>query len=843
MIINRDVKLETNTTSKSSKVSTSDWNIPDWAVFLVLLVMATILFKDFVFSNDMLYGSDTLSLGYMAREFFANLLRNGVFPMWNPLLLGGTPFIDSLAGGDSLYPPSLLLLLILDTHRALGWKLIIHIILAGWFMYKWIQSLHLSKGSAFVAAVAYSMSPVMITLVHGGQDGKIFVIALTPLLFWMTESFLNRPSTRNFSLLSLVIGSIILTTHFQMAYFLFIGVSIYFITKVFLSSPSDNGGDVRAHFAKKMKLCLGYALAGIFGLSLAAVQFFPAASYVVDYSRRTSTTVEATAVENRSYSSSWSLHPEEIMGLAVPEFVGVSNGTEPWTQNTYWGRNGFKGNHEYLGIVVLLLAGLSLISKRKKYLKVYMSCMGLVALCFALGEHTPLWGIFYELVPGISLFRAPSLIIFLTTFSVVTLMALGLEDIFGSKNTGSKQLSWVRTRGFLSTIWVLLLAGFFLARSGVLPDLWVSLFYQDITEGSRNILRNSQDFITWGLLNSLMAITALILALVAHRKRYCSAQMTTLLVALIIAMDMGRINKAFVATVDFERFRAPEESIQTLMNRQTQETPFRVLSLVGLNGQDVRPGMFGLELAGGHHPNDIARYRDLIGMEGSGLPVNLLTNSNVMKILNVRYLLWPKQLGTPTDQGLPEAIVNNLTVLPEGDPGHLYTESIYQFPALERARLVSDFVVIPEESEALAFMLSDSFDPSTQVVLHEEFPMTMAGDAGEGSVIWINRDINRMELEVTTKGSTFLVLADNWFPGWKSQVNGEEVDILRINHSLRGIPLQAGKHSVNIYYQSKILTWSLGITGATLVILLGLGLVNPLAVKKKLTTTPEEVGL
>ena len=100
-----------------------------------------------------------------------------------------------------------------------------------------------------------------------------------------------------------------------------------------------------------------------------------------------------------------------------------------------------------------------------------------------------------------------------------------------------------------------------------------------------------------------------------------------------------------------------------------------------------------------------------------------------------------------------------------------------------------------------------------------------------------------MELEITTKGSTFLVLADNWFPGWKSQVNGEEVDILRINHSLRAIPLQAGKHSVNIYYQSKILTWSLGITGATLVILLGLGLVNPLAVKKKLTTTPEEVGL
>ena len=841
MSINRDGTLEKNTSSKSSKLSTSDWNIPDWAVVSTLVVLATLLFKDFVFSNDMLYGSDTLSLGYMAREFFADLLRNGVFPMWNPLLLGGTPFIDSLAGGDSLYPPSLLLLLILDTHRALGWKLIIHIILAGWFMYKWIQSLHLSKSSAFVAAVAYSMSPVMVTLVHGGQDGKIFVIALTPLVFWVTESFLNQPSARNFSLLSLVIGSIILTTHFQMAYFLFIGVSIYFVTKVF-RSPKDKGRSGRTHFPRRMKLCLGYALAGIFGLSLAAVQFFPAASYVVDYSRRTSTTVEATAVENRSYSSSWSLHPEEIMGLAVPEFVGVSNGTEPWTQNTYWGRNGFKGNHEYLGIVVLLLAGLSLLGKRKKHLTVYMSCMGLVALFFALGEHTPLWRIFYELVPGISLFRAPSLAIFLTTFSVVTLMALGLEDIVISKNTGSDQLKWTRRRAFLSTIWVLLLGGFFLARSGVLSDLWVSLFYQDITEGSRDILRNNQDFITWGLLNSLIVTTALILSLVAYRKRYFSVQVTTLLVIFIIAMDMGRINKAFVTTVDFERFRAPEASIQTLLNRQTRETPFRVLSLVGLNGQDVRPGMFGLELAGGHHPNDIARYRDLIGMVGSGLPVNLLTNSNVMRILNVRYVLWPKQLGTPTDQGLPEEIVNNLTVLPEANPGDSYAESIYRFPTLERARLVSDFVVIPEESEALAFMLSDNFNPNTQVVLHEEFPMTMSGDSKDGSVIWVSRGINHMELEVTTKGSTFLVLSDNWFPGWRSQVNGTEVDILRVNHSLRGIPLQAGKHSVSIYYQSKILTWSLNITGAVLVLLIGLGLVNPLAFEKSLTTT-EEVEL
>ena len=582
----------------------------------------------------------------MAREFYANLIQEGMFPLWNPFILGGTPFLESLAGGDSLYPPSLLLLMVLEPHRALGWKLIIHIVLAGYFMYKWIQSLELSDRSAFCAAVAYSLSPVMVSLVHGGQDGKIFVIALTPLLFWRTESFSNYPSVRNFSLLSIVIGSIILTTHFQMAYFLFIGTGVYFITKLFMSTPQEGSKAGQSFLAGRIKFSLVYALSALLGLALSAVQFFPATSYVVDLSRRTSTTVEATAIENRSYSGSWSLHPEEIMGLAVPEFVGVTNGNEPWTQNTYWGRNGFKGNHEYLGIAVLLLAGVGLFNRRNKYLKGYMLSMGLVAMLFALGEHTPLWGLFYEWVPGIPLFRAPSLSIFLTTFSAITLMALGLEDLFTLSDAKSHQSKWKRMSKFLFAMWLLMFCGFFFARSGMLSDFWTTIFYEDISETAKEILRSSQVFITRGFLFSLMVLSGLLAVLVALRKKYLSLQLSFILIIFILSFDFVRVNSAFISTVDFQSFRTPSESTKTLVEQQRKETPFRVLSLAGLNGQDVRPGMFGLELAGGHHPNDIGRYRDLIGMKGSGLPINLITNPNVLKLLNVRYVLWPNQLKT-----------------------------------------------------------------------------------------------------------------------------------------------------------------------------------------------------
>ena len=137
----------------------------------------------------MLYGSDTLALGYMVREFYANAVSGGSFPLWNPIILGGTPFVESLAGGDSLYPPSALLLFLMDPYRALGWKLVLHVFLAGIFMYGWIRCLGLSKPSALLAGLAYGLAPFMVSLVLGGQDGKIFLVALTPLLFWVTESF------------------------------------------------------------------------------------------------------------------------------------------------------------------------------------------------------------------------------------------------------------------------------------------------------------------------------------------------------------------------------------------------------------------------------------------------------------------------------------------------------------------------------------------------------------------------------------------------------------------------------------------------------------------------------
>ena len=446
--------------------------------------------------------------------------------------------------------------------------------------------------------------------------------------------------------------------------------------------------------------------------------------------------------------------------------------------------------------------------------------LGGVALLFALGSHTPVWRIFYEVAPGIRLFRAPSLAIFLFGFSVVTLMAFGVERVLDLERKGS-EADWVRPGRFLWIASGVVLVGFVLAVSGVLNTLWSSAVYRDMPAQSAQILANATPFIERGFM--IAVVLATVTAGVAWGLRTARLAPLGAVVALgmLISLDLVRVDVPFIQTQDFTAFRTPDPNINFLLERQREEDPFRVFSLQGLNGQDVRPGMFGLELAGGHHPNDLARYRELIGMAGSGLPENLLASANVLRMLNVRYVLWPDQLGTPADQGLPADITDNLRRLSsttiQGQP----YESVYEFSDLPRARLVADAVVLPDE-QAVPHMLSPDFDPARQVVLSDPPPIDLAGGVVVGSVEWIERHNNNMRLRVSADRPAVLVLADNWFPAWKARVGNEEVPVLRANHSLRAVPITAGEHTVEFYYESDELRWSLRLTLLSLAVVAGL---------------------
>jgi hypothetical protein len=778
-------------------------SVPKWLPPTLFVVLTLYVFRPFVFSDEMLFGSDTMGLGYVARALYAEALATlGSVPGWAPQILGGTPFLEALSAGDSLYPPSVLLLMVMEPYRALGWKLVIHVAMAGFFMFGWIRAIGASRAAALVASVGYMLAPFFVTLVNPGHDGKMFVTALAPLLFWAVERHFVSPKIRTFSAISLVIGLVILTTHFQMAYFLFGGVGLFAIFRTVQlwrsEAPDSPSGAGRRPAATRFAIFLA---ASLVGAGVASVQLLPAYDYINESSRRVQTSREAAGETSVAWSSSWSMHPEEAMSLVIPEFVGGNvNGTE-WTQNTYWGRNFFKYNHEYVGLVLLLLAAVSFVGGARSGLRWFFTGLGLAGLLFALGQTTPVWRIFYEVVPGVSYFRASSQVIFLFGFSVVTLAALGVDRLFSAARAADDD-EWKSVQrvlwGGAGAMGVLLV----LTGSGALTSLWTTVLYSDIEPGREQALQVLLPFVLRGAAIAFTLSAATAGLTWALRARHIPPIGLLAGLVLLVSVDALRIDAPYVSTRNFEEFSTPSANIQAILDRERDSTePYRLLSFRD-SGQDVMPALHGIELAAGHHPNDLLRYRELIGMAGSGSAVNL-GEANIRRLLNVKYILWPDlEMG-----GSIEGPVIARLELQDGRP----FETIFTDPGLPRARLVGS-VAIKSDEEAVPYMLSEAFDPEVEVVLTEEPPLALQPGPITGSVEWVERGPDRMRLAVTTDKPAMLVIADNWFPAWRATVDGGEVPVMRAYHSLRAVPVPIGDHSVELYYKSDLVSRSLWLS-------------------------------
>jgi hypothetical protein len=347
--------------------------------------------------------------------------------------------------------------------------------------------------------------------------------------------------------------------------------------------------------------------------------------------------------------------------------------------------------------------------------------------------------------------------------------------------------------------------------------------YPGIDAGKVAALARDEPFIARGFLLSTFFGAALLALSWGALRRKIPPMVWILAVGCLLFADLARVDDPFVQTMDeamgisFQQWASPDPNVQYLLERQAEEEPFRILAMGGTSGfgQDVKPGMFGLELANGHHPNDLARYRELIGMVGSGAPENLLDvdtklNLPLLSILNVRYVIWP---------------VQRLGTLPVGEPvmassmdGRTPYEATYEIPTLPRARLVGEAVVLPEQ-ETVAYLLSSLFRPDREVVLNEEAPIALSGGTVEGQIQWLERGLNRMRLSVQADRDALLVLSDNWFPAWKARVNGEGAPVLRANHTLRAVPVPAGASEVEVYFDVGTLRGAFLVSLASLVAL------------------------
>jgi hypothetical protein len=661
--------------------------------------------------------------------------------------------------GDIFYPTAWLrLVLPVDTVLTLGFG--IHLVLAGGGTYAFLRRLQVSWTGAVVGGLGYQLSGIVASLVHPGHDGKLYVSALLPFILLSLLLGIRHRRPEGFGLLALLVSLGILSPHLQMMQYTLILAGLFALHLTFLDEqrPATTGARLGA---------LGLALAAVaLGFGGAMIQLWPFIDYM-PYAAR------SAGAQGWEYATSYALPPEHLVDWLVPEFSGILD--------RYWGRNFFKLHSEYLGAGTLVLAAVGLGTERRR-LRWFLLGGGALFLLVSLGAHTPFYRLWYAVVPGVKVTRAPGMAFFIPTFVVACLAAFGAERI--ERGQGRRTLL-----GALVAAGVLLLLG----ASGGLAHVaeTIATGFQRGAAAAQNA-----DAIAVGAVRSALlaaAVAGVGLAMVQGRLRHLAA---ALALAVLVGGDL---------TVSIRRWFAwspPARELYRLddITRRLTETPlpFRALDFPDQNG--LYPTAYlmyeGVPNTLGHHGNELHRYDELLG--GKNRWTHLLSSTRLWDLLAVRYVLLGADIPIPGYH----VVVSGTTA--QGRPGVLYEAD--SLPVY--ARVVTGAVKVPEARIA-ATMMNPRLDYDRVVLLPDDAPVSLppldslpARSASRASVTAWEPGAMTVRLDPAPAEPSWVVVSENWYPDWQATVDGVPGRVLRGQGTLITVPVPAGAREVALRVHS-----------------------------------------
>jgi catechol 2,3-dioxygenase-like lactoylglutathione lyase family enzyme len=344
------------------------------------------LFGGTLFGDRLLYFRDLSGAYAPDYEFLSRSLREGIWPLWNPYVDGGSPCLFA-------YPVDLLLIGLLGPRSPLGWGAAFHVYVALCGASVLANRLGRGPSAAWLAGVVYGLSGFVLSSVNLLQ--LLYAAAWAPWLLAAFLGVLEKPSGRRTAILA-ALAALQAST---------LGADV--IVQTALAVPFlvpwrriGEGAWVRlAQAAVAAALLAAPVIAGVLWLvqGTARGQGF-------------------TASQALGYSAS----PVVLLDSVLPRFFGD---VHAFSDVGYWGQPFFPNGYPYLlslyvGPLVLLLA----LAARPSRLHLLLA-LGVLA---SLGSHGPLGLV---LSTGLPFLRGPIKYFFLVTLAAALLASQGLERL------------------------------------------------------------------------------------------------------------------------------------------------------------------------------------------------------------------------------------------------------------------------------------------------------------------------------------------------------------------------------------------------------------------------------
>jgi len=422
-----------------------------------------------------------------------------------------------------------------------------------------------------------------------------------------------------------------------------------------------------------------------------------------------------------------------------------------------------------------------------------LGAIAALALLYALGAGTPVFGWLYSVVPGLKNFRAPSLASFLAIASLTLLAALLVERVLATGDSRARRAMVVGLA--IGAVAALLIAVMTLAGGSGLYATWTSTFGKaEGIDRSSAFAANLPRLAAGALIVALMCGAALA-AVVLWSRGVLKAAHVALVLTALTALDLLRVDHRYIQVVRYDDFFPPDPGIEALKARLVPGE--RVLTVGGVYPEGFLAA-YGVPEVFGYHGNQLRWYNALTRFEvrqsartADELQQYWLSflSSAALRALAARYVLLPGQVELP-----------GFRLLGADQRVAVYVNDA----ALPGVSVVPGLQVEPDSARRIATLWSPTFDPAKTTIVEE--PVPAVGQAGgTGTAVIEGNGDDTLVVRVHSTGPALLQVSRAYHRSWEAEIDGVSVPVLRANHALMAVPLaRSGEHRVMMRYRPAI---------------------------------------
>lgn len=791
--------------------------LPDVLVVILFAFLSYAYFFPAASEGRVLYRHDASAGRGAGQEQTEYLEKTGERTRWTNSLFGGMPTYQLAPSYDSQ-----------DTLIGISWLYRLGLPEFVWYVFVYLLGFYIllrafdfRQHLAALGSIIWAFSSYFFIIIAAGHIWKVYALAyLPPMIAGIVLAYRGK------YLWGLVVTALfaaleIYANHVQMTYYyLFI---ILFMVIAYLVDAIRN--KKLAHFWKATAVCAAGALIGI---CLNLSNLYHTWQYSKESMRGKSELVKANTENqtssglDRDYITQWSYGIDETWTLLIPNAKGGAHQIKlgedadamakvdpqfqqivaQWYQ--YWGEQPFTAGPVYVGafVMMLFILGCFIVKGPMKWA---LLAATILSIMLSWGKHfMPLTNFFIDFVPMYAKFRTVSSILVIAEFTIPLLAIMALKrlvdepELIKTRRTSIYLIvSFVLTAG-LAWIFRLMPTAFFdfistadtAQLSQYVPQEYLAPILDSISKARIEVFKSDCMRSAW-----IIVIGTVLLFLYKANKLKAPYMVGAILVLCLV--DMWQINKRYLYDEMFVDKTVREQPIKMSAAEEQilkdKSLDYRVLNLAS-NTFNENETSFYLKSIGGYHAAKLRRYQEMIdayiSKEMSGVFSGLtsaqgdITKVNgdsiwpVLNMLNAKYFILPLQSGQTVPVQNPYTYGNAWFV----DKVNYVDNANQEIDMVGKLNLRHEAVADKKFAEQLGESVKQD---STSIVTITSY------------------EPNKLVYDVHSDKGGVVVFSEIYYPGWTATVDGEEVELGRVNYILRALNVKPGNHKVELSFFPK----------------------------------------